>query len=75
MTARKTTWITQETLYYMNERSEFVKIFRKTGSPEMYDLCRHLCNKVNRMVRTAKTIYIKSNLKINMNNLVNFGDV
>ena len=66
--SRKTPWITREILYYMNERSKFDRIFCKTGSPEIFELCKYLRNKVNRMVRASKSSYIKENLNINFAN-------
>ena len=66
--SRKTPWMSPDIIYYMNERAKYNKIFKKTGSPSMYDLCRHLRNKVTRMVRNAKSTYIKENLTQNYNN-------
>ena len=66
--SRKTPWMSPDIIFYMKERAKLCKIFKKTGSAQIFELCRHLRNKVTRMVRNAKSNYIKDNLTVNHNN-------
>ena len=55
-------------IFNVNDRAKFVKILRKTGNPKIFDLCKYLRNTVNRLIRNAKSTYIKENLDTNRNN-------
>ena len=55
-------------IFNVNDRAKFVKILRKTGSPKIFYLCKYLRNRVNRLIRNAKSTYIKENLDTNRNN-------
>ena len=61
-------WITNDIIRIINERSKFVNLFRKTGSPHFFELSKYLRNKVTTLVRRAKAIYIQENLIRNKEN-------
>ena len=66
--SKKSPWITPTIINYINERTKIAKIFRKTGSPHMYELSKFLRNKVTTLIRNAKSKYIQENLFMNKNN-------
>ena len=66
--SHKSPWITQEIIKYINDRTKFTKLFRKTGSPHFFELCKYLRNKVTTLVRKAKAVYIQENLHRNREN-------
>ena len=59
----KTPWVTAEIVKAINERKRFVRLFRKTRNPFIWDICKYLRNSCNGLIRNAKAIYIKSNLR------------
>ena len=65
---RKTPWITPEIIHYMNERKKYVRILKMTNGYGLFEVCKYLRNKVNKLIRSAKSVYIQNNLDINHNN-------
>ena len=66
--SQKTPWITNDIIHYINERTKFIKLFRKTGSLHFFELSKFLRNKVNTLIRKAKSKYIQDNLFRNKEN-------
>ena len=66
--SRKSPWMTPNIICYIKQRNRISKIFRKTGSPHMFELAKYLRNKVTTLIRNAKSVYIQENLHINRNN-------
>ena len=66
--SNKSPWITPNIIYYINQRTRICKIFRKTGSPHMFELMKFLRNKVTTLIRNAKSVYIQENLHVSRNN-------
>ena len=65
---RKTPWITPEIINCIQERSKFMKIFRRSGNEGIFEIVKYLRNKINSLVRKAKSEYIKANLRNNRTN-------
>ena len=65
---KKSVWITPNIIYYINQRNRMSNIFRKTGSPLMFELLKFLRNKVTTLIRNAKSMFIQENLDVNRNN-------
>ena len=70
---KKSPWITPNIIFYINQRTRIANIFRKTGSPHMFELSKFLRNKVMTLIRSAKSMYVQENLSANRNNPKNFG--
>ena len=66
--SRKTPWITPEIIHYMKERSKCARILKKTNGYGLFEICKYLRNKVNTLVRNAKSSYIQNTMNINIKN-------
>ena len=66
--SQKNPWINNEIIRNINERTKFIKLFRKTGSPHFFELSKFLRNKVATLIRKAKATYIQDNLQRNREN-------
>ena len=70
--SQKNPWINNEIIRNINERTKFIKLFRKTGSPHFFELSKFLRNKVATLIRKAKATYIQDNLQRNRENTKKF---
>ena len=66
--SQKSPWINNEIIRNINERTKFIKLFRKTGSPHFFELSKFLRNKVTTLICKAKATYIQDNLQRNREN-------
>ena len=66
--SRKTPWITPEIVYYINERKKCTRILRKTNGYGLFDICKFLRNKVNKLIRAAKSRFIQNSMDRNISN-------
>ena len=59
----KTPWITAEIIGCINDRKKYLRLYRKTKNQFIFEICKYLRNECNRLIRNAKSAYIKDNLQ------------
>ena len=64
----KTLWFTNEIYECIKKRANYVKLFRATGNSDVFEISKYFRNKCNRLIREAKSNYIKNNLDVNRGN-------
>ena len=64
----KTPWFTNEIYECIRKRAEYVYLFRKSQNKDMFEISKYFRNKCNRLIREAKSNFIKTNLDTNRNN-------
>ena len=64
----KTAWFNNEIYECIRKRAEYVYLFRKTHNNDVFEIAKYYRNKCNRLIREAKSNFIKTNLEANRNN-------
>ena len=64
----KTPWFTNEIFECIRKRAHYVMLFRKTGNGDIFQISKFFRNKCNKLIRGAKSKYIKESLNENRNN-------
>ena len=64
----KTLWFTNEIYECIRKRAEYVYLFRKSHNNDIFEIAKFFRIKCNRLIREAKSNFIKTNLETNRNN-------
>ena len=67
----ETPWFTNEIYECIKKRAEYVHHFRKSCNSDIFEIevkLKYFRNKCNKLIREAKSNFIKTNLEINRNN-------
>ena len=60
-----TPWFTNEIYECIKKRSFYIKLYKKTKNQDIFTIVRYFRNRCNRLVREAKSAYIKNSLETN----------
>ena len=52
----------------IKKRAQYVRLFRKTGKDDIFNISKYFRNRCNRLIREAKSKYIKESILLNRNN-------
>ena len=64
----RTPWFTNEIYECIRKRSLYVKLYRQTKNGDIFSIVKYFRNKCNRLVREAKSGFIKNSLETNRAN-------
>ena len=64
----RTPWFTNEIYECIKKRSRYIKLYRETKNQDIFMIAKYFRNRCNRLVREAKSAYIRNSLETNRSN-------